>query len=128
MAVPKEIILYYNPKNPAYLNQMKGVLVQMGIRIKRVTPEQTGQTVGFLAGLKEFEERTGAEAPLIEEEVLVMRGFTNQRIDQLLMALRKAKVPKIPLKAVLTESNSKWTFFELYQEIKKEHQEMSKQQ
>lgn len=125
MAISKETILYYNSNIPPYLNQMKGVMVQMGIRIKRITPEQTGQTVGYLSGMKDFTEQETAESPQIDGEMLVMRGFTSQRVDQLLLALRKAKVPRIPLKAVITESNCKWSFYHLYEEIKKEHEEMT---
>ena len=126
MGTFKETVLYYNPSPTDKVRLMKGVLVQMGVRIKNITPEQTGQTVGYLAGLPGFQE-IGMEAgqPVIEEEMLVMKDFTGVRMDQLLMGLRKAGVPKIALKAVVTESNSKWTFEQLYREIKDEHEKMS---
>lgn len=41
------------------------------------------------------------------------------------MQMRKAGVPKINLKAVVTEHNIGWTFRQLYEEIKKEHEQMS---
>ena len=65
-----------------------------------------------------------AKLPVIPEEVLVMKNFTSSRIDMLLYGLRKAGVPRIALKAVITESNSKWTFYQLYEELKKEHAAM----
>ena len=125
MAVPKELVLYYNPNPSGHVARMKGVFVQMGIRIKNVTSEEVGYTVGCLAGIKEADKEVQANCPEISDEMLVMKGFSSQRVDQLLLALRKAKVPKINLKAVVTDSNRNWSFYKLYEEIKKEHEEMS---
>ena len=43
----------------------------------------------------------------------------------LLAGLRGAGVPRIALKAVLTEHNSDWTFYHLYQELKEDHETMT---
>ena len=63
------------------------------------------------------------------QDIRVLRrhkqNFTGHRIDALLLNLRKAGVPKIALKAVITEQNSRWTFYQLYEEIKKEHLAMT---
>lgn len=130
MAAPKMMVLYYQPpkgnekEGRARAAKLKGVLVQMGIRIKNISQEQTGQTVGYLAGYDGFKEEE-AGSPVIGEEVLVMKNFTSRRIDELLGNLRKAGVSKISLKAVITDTNCNWTFYELYQELKKEHEAMS---
>ena len=151
MAPLKEMVLYYNPDQSPYAAKLKGVLVRMGIRIKNITPEQTGELVGTLAGMpgfaegeelwkqaiaqkesKKLAENEGdqntadqSSIPQIPEEILVMKNFTGRRIDELLLNLRKAGVPKIALKAVITEQNSRWTFYQLYEEIKKEHLAMT---
>lgn len=123
----RESVLYYNPAVSSKTALVKGVLVCMGIRIRNITPEQTVQTVGYLAGFEGFEELEQPDTlPVMEEEMLVMLNFTSQRIDELLLQLKKAKVPKIELKAVVTETNCKWTFDKLYQEIKEEHDAMQK--
>ena len=107
----KEMVLYYQPErekeagNASKAAKLKGVLIRMGIRIKNITPEQTGQTVGYLAGFEGFDEREteeGTVLPELEEEMLVMKNFTNRRIDELLAGLRRAGVPKVELKAVVT--------------------------
>lgn len=122
-------VLYYAPEQTPKVNQLKGVLVRLGIRIKNIEPEQVTQKVGYLAGLDGFEEQeTEGELPEIKEEVLVMKNFTGSDIDELLIHMKKVGVPKVALKAVLTESNSQWTFYQLYQEIKKEHETMSRGQ
>lgn len=57
--------------------------------------------------------------------VLVLYGFTNRRLDEFLSQLRRAKVPPVALKAVVTETNADWSFYELYQEIRAEHEKMT---
>ena len=134
MAVTKEMALYYQPEkdkqggNDTKAAKLKSVLVRMGIRIKNISPDQTSQTVGYLAGYDGFEEQIGEEAVPVEEEILVMMNFSNRRIDELLMSLKRAGVPKIALKAVITDTNCKWKFSDLYQELKKEHDVMSRKE
>lgn len=126
MAAVMKTVLYYTPEQASKVITLKGVFVRLGIRIKNIEPEQVMQQVGYLAGLPGFEEQEITEPiPTIEEEVLVLKNFTSRDIDVLLQQIRKAGLPKIALKAVLTESNSKWTFYRLYQEIKEEHEVMS---
>lgn len=124
----KEMVLYYNPKAAGHTAKLKGVLVRMGVRIKNIAPDQVIQKVGYLAGIPGYEEEVCAadtEIPVIEEEILVMKNFTGRRIDELLLNLRRAGVPKIDLKAIVTESNCSWTFYHLYEEIKEEHRAMA---
>lgn len=124
-----ELVLYYNPEVSSKVMKLKGVLVRMGVRIRNVAPGAGASAVGRLAGISGYERpENGAvqetELPAIPDEMLVMHGFTGRRIDELLLGLRKAGVPKVELKAVVTESNAGWTFYHLYEEIKEEHQRM----
>ncbi|WP_349945323.1 DUF3783 domain-containing protein [Lacrimispora sp. BS-2] len=131
MAARKEMVLYYQPEkdrqsgNDTKAAKLKAVLVRMGIRIKNIFPDQVGQTVGYLAGFEGFEETEQMECPDVEEEILVMKNFSSRRIDELLSNLRRAGVPKIDLKAVITDTNCKWKFYDLYLELKEEHDAMS---
>ena len=135
MAKLTETVLYYNPGRPEtmkHVAMMKSVLVRMGIRIRNIGPEQVLETVGYLAGMDGFQvldkAPEGQEAeglPVIPVEMMVIKQFSNRRLDELLMNLRKAGVPRIGLKAVLTEHNSTWTFYHLYEELKEEHETMT---
>lgn len=103
------------------------MLVRMGIRIKNIGPEQANQKVGYLAGLEGFEEELAGldEAlPAIPEEVMLLYGFSGDRLDALLKQLRKNKA-SVALKAILTQTNCGWSFYQLYEEIREEHQMMS---
>ena len=135
MAKLTETVLYYNPGRPEtmkHVAMMKSVLVRMGIRIRNIGPEQVLETVGYLAGMdglqvldKAPEGKEAAGLPVIPVEMMVLKQFSNRRLDELLMNLRKAGVPRIGLKAVLTEHNSTWTFYHLYEELKEEHETMT---
>lgn len=123
----KETVLYYTPQQSEKVTKLKGVLVRMGIRIKNIYPYQVTQQVGYLAGLEGYEEQSvdgGTPLPVMDEEVLVMHQFTSRRMDELLLNLRKAGVPKIELKAIVTGSNCSWTFYQLFEELKEERAKM----
>ena len=130
-----ELVLYYSTGDPRMKKQemmMKSVLVRMGVKIRNVAPDQVMESVGYLAGVPGFEKRevlqqpeAEEKMPQITEQMLVMKDFTNRRIDALLLNLRKAKVPKINLKAIVTEQNAGWSFYHLYEEIGEEHRKMN---
>lgn len=130
-----ELVLYYSTGDPRMKKQemmMKSVLVRMGVKIRNVTPDQVMESVGYLAGVPGFEKRevlqqseAEEKIPQITEQMLVMKDFTSRRIDTLLLNLRKAKVPKINLKAIVTEQNAGWSFYHLYEEIGEEHRRMN---
>ena len=130
-----ELVLYYSTGDARMKKQemmMKSVLVRMGVNIRNVAPYQVLESLVYLAGVPGFEKRevsekleTEEKLPEITEPMLVMRDFTSRRIDTLLLNLRKAKVPKINLKAIVTEQNAGWSFYHLYEEIGEEHRLMN---
>ena len=130
-----ELVLYYSTGDPRMKKQemmMKSVLVRMVVKIRNVAPDQVMESVGYLAGVPGFEKREVLQQPEAEEKIpqiteqmLVMKDFTSRRIDTLLLNLRKAKVPKINLKAIVTEQNAGWSFYHLYEEIGEEHRRMN---
>ena len=117
----REIVLYYAPENAAHTALIKGVLVQMGIKIKNLTPGRCEKRIGFLAGMDGFEEEPaeGQQASFVDmkEELLVLCGFSDERVDQLLAQLKKAGVPRSVIKALVTETNAQWTVYELYRHL-----------
>lgn len=122
----KETVLYYNPNKAAHASKLKSVFVRMGIKIKNISEDQLDEKVGYLVGLEGFEacENKTLDFDVIEEEMLVMKDFSDRRLNELLMQMRKAGIPRIALKAVVTEHNVNWTFRALYKEIKEEHEQM----
>lgn len=147
----KEMVLYYAPENVVNVGLVKGVLVQMEIRIKNLTPGRCEKKIGYLAGLDGFEDEdmdpdrasvpgVGQQAspvPVkyptaggegINEELLVLCGFTEDRLEQLLERLKKAGVPKSVMKAIVTEFNAHWTVYELYGHLVEERRQIEEMQ
>ena len=127
-----EIVLYHAPRQMAHASLLKGVLVQMEVRIRNLTPGRCGKKIGFLVGMEGYEDssetdssqgiegteqQAAAQFASMTEELLVLSGFTDERLDELLDRLRRAGVPKIKLKAIVTETNADWTVYELYHQL-----------
>ena len=125
MPVSRETVLYYDPRGGEQTAVLKSILVQMGARIKNVAPEAVGQTVGCLLGRKGFDARENPEAPTLAEPMLVLDGFTDKRLEILLREMKKHGV-SVPYKAIVTETNIGWIFHQLYEELAREHEAMSK--
>ena len=125
MPVSRETVLYYDPRGGEQTAVLKTILVQMGARIKNVAPEAVGQTVGCLLGRKGFDARENPEAPTLAEPMLVLDGFTDKRLEILLREMKKHGV-SVPYKAIVTETNIGWIFHQLYEELAREHEAMSK--
>lgn len=128
-----ETVLYFAPENTAHVSLLKGVLVQMGIKIKNLTPGRCEKKIGFLAGMDGFEDNLAADVCVgsnsmsrvsLQEELMVLCGFTDERLDELLGKLHKAGVPRTGLKAIVTETNAEWTVYELYDHLLEERRQI----
>ena len=134
-----EKVLLYQFHGTEAVKKLQPVLLRMGIRVKSVAPEEYETPIGILAGIKELEEagvllteqRGGNEVDNQEPPVeisapmMVMCGFSGKRVDELLLQMRKAGVPRIDLKAMMTPTNMYWTSRELFGELQKEHAMMA---
>lgn len=94
---------------------------------KEAGQKEAGQKeAGQKAAEQQEEGFSGGNVPAqISEKVLVLHGFGERKLNEMLNQFRKAKVPPIALKAVLTEHNCGWSFYELYQELRQEHEKMN---
>lgn len=123
-----ERILLYNTKNAPFSSALKTAVIALKIRARSVSPEQYLQPVGFLAGLRGFSDNGSVyEGEGFSEPMLVLCGFTEQRLNRFLRELRIRNVPSIPLKAVLTAENQNWDSLTLYRELKSEHEALHPQ-
>ena len=119
----QESVLWYCP-DPVLFSAARKAFAVQGVRVRPVSPEQTGETVGHLFGLKGFAAREdGAAVPAAPAEpALVLSGFSRQRLDALFAALKRSGVPFIAHKAMLTPTNVSWTFAQLCEELSREYQ------
>lgn len=120
----KETILLFGFDKEKQI-KVKRALLPLQMKVKVVEPEEYLQPVGYVAGNKEIEPKEPeehTEAPVLDQEMMVMAWVRSQQIDQILLALRKQGVGRINYKAVITSQNQYWDCVTLYEELKKEHQ------
>ena len=74
---------------------------------------------GYAKAIAQLEQLTGKRYDTVH---IVGGGSNNALLNQVLEVIRLAKLPPIPLKAVLTASNQEWDTHQLYEELKKERE------
>ena len=119
-----ETVLLYNVPDEKS-RKLRMLMVRMGMRFRVVDPSDYDKPVGVLAGIKDATlENPEAEVQVFEDEMMVMRGFSSSRLDAFLQGMRKAGIERIDYKAIVTPTNMRWNSWQLYLEIKQEHEEM----
>lgn len=123
--VSNSVALLYNFAGTQKGRKIKFVLIRMGIRIKNIEKKDYLQPAGALAGVPGIlADQPEYEKEGFTEEMLVMYNFTEKQLDEMLLRFCKEKIPKIELKAVITPTNCNWNSLKLFEEIKKERQQM----
>lgn len=119
-----ETVLLYNCSGPQW-SKLRQVFVMQKLRMKAVEPGQYGLSLAQV--LKGSGESAGVEEEF-SDPMLVFCSLTGPQLDRLLGAMKRAKLPPIPLKAVLTPTNRDWNSQQLWQELRREHQAMQERQ
>lgn len=123
----KKCLYLYRINDPQTLKNLQFITIRLGVKVRRITDEMVGQKVGYITGLEGYTDEVSAEEYKVPaEQAMLMAGFTSQQVDQLLAFFRTAGLPKVNLKAMLTENNKDWYFYELHEELQREHEEFSK--
>lgn len=122
----QEMVLLYEINGKERENKLKSILIRLGIRIKTVKREEYLEKLGYLAKIKGIEAtRERYEGEPLGDEMMVLVGFTYSRLNLLLFEIKKARLEKVNLKAVVTDSNKEWNSLQLFKEIKEEHEAMA---
>ena len=114
------IVLIYNCSGPKF-TKLGHIFAMLGLRMRRIQPTQYGQP---LLELAQGVEGTAIEAEAFSENMLVFCGLNQAFLNQLLEVIRLAKLPPIPLKAVLTMDNQEWSSVKLHEELLKEKEKL----
>lgn len=121
----KETILLFHPPEKSQLLKIEMALFPLHVRLKRILPEDYHQPLGVLAGLKDQKPSDGSyDGPDLPDTMFVFCFFSENRLNQVLAALRSCNAGPFPYKAVLTPTNREWTAPDCFQEIRKEHEAM----
>lgn len=122
----KESILLFHAPEKKELLKIQKALLPLHIRVRTISKEQYHQPIGLLAGMKDLtpteDASKGEELPA---PLFVFCFLSEQRLDQVLHALRRCSSGPYPYKAILTPTNCEWDAFTCFEEIKKEHEKMT---
>lgn len=119
-----ELVLYYNPLPLTDTTRLRSLLAAQGVELRPLSAVQLGQTVGHLSGVTGY-PAAQAEGGSFSEPVMVFCGFTRERLDTVMDALRAGGAPKA-LKAVRTPTNASWSLLRLAEELQSERAEIAK--
>lgn len=117
-------VLMYQCSGPEF-SKLKQIFAMLRLRMRVVEPDRYHVPLEALA---RGEGEPGEPAEPLTEPMLVFCGLGQALLNQVLEVIRLAKLPPIPLKAVLTESNQGWNTLELHGELLKEREAIGKKE
>ena len=123
MSTPTVLACNLSPERAA---RIRGLCAVWKLRFHAVPPEAFGEPVGALAGVLAPTGAPAPEAPFAEE-MLVLCHLREQALQGFLHGFRRAAIPPVALKAVLTPTNAAWTAQALHDELRREHEAMQRQ-
>ena len=117
-------VLLYNCSGPEY-SKMRQIFAMLRLRMRPVGSDRLHLPLADLAaGRGEPSQEPGEPIP---EVMLVFCEVNGELLDKVLEILRLSKLPAVPLKAVLTETNQSWNSRQLYDELCKEREAVAAQ-
>ncbi len=119
----RETVLLYNIDDKKARSAIQLIAVQMKVRVRAVSPSQYRMPLGLLAfgQADDQKEYLTEDSAGFDDAMLVFAGFSGGRLNEFLSQMAKKRVPKIDLKASLTEHNAVWDSVSLHDELVKEH-------
>ena len=119
-----QILLFHvEPLKAAHIERL---CINLGIRTSRIKQEDYSQKLAYLAGIPGFpRENIDYTGPEFPSEMMVFANMADM-LDRFLSEYKKAGIPPIGLKAVVTPHNIFWSAVDLYEELFKEHQAFQK--
>lgn len=122
MEIMQETLLAFGV-NAEKMKKIRGLCLEMGIRPVEVPADQLQAPLGLLAGARGWMNPAmmagQREAGSMDEEMIVMAGFSQDLLELFLDRLRHAEC-SVSLKAVLTDQNAVWNGGMLQEELKQE--------
>ena len=117
-------VLMYNCSGEQF-SKLKQIFAMLRLRMRPVEPDRYHVSLDDLSYGKGDPAEPASPLP---ESMLVFCDMGQALLNQVLEIIRVSKLPPIPLKAVLTETNRSWTTMQLYEELLKERESIAAQQ
>lgn len=111
-----EKILIYHVKEK---DALKKLVSPMKIRLEEIEAADFNQTLQQLAAGQKNVLSVPFTGTCPSESLMIFCGVSEKHLDKLLFSMRQLQIP-IDLKAVMTQTNQKWTIRMLFLELLKE--------
>ena len=121
----EETVLLYNIDQTEAGKAIISILEKLNVKVISVKSSDLMNPLGYLLGVDDFERGTEALNEIPNDDMMVLAGFEDQLVDILLQIFQEAKIPFIPLKAIVTQTNIHWTFMQLLKNVKAEYMELT---
>lgn len=106
--------------------KLKAICSGLGLRLRKVQTDEYTQPIGSFAGVRSKVETAPGMEPL-EAQMLVFAFVSDRQLDAALSAMRTARIAADAYKAVLTETNSRWNAYQLFEQLRQERDALHQQ-
>jgi hypothetical protein len=123
-----EKVLLYQFADEEKLQSIQSLLTRIHIVFEVLPADAYEQKVGYLLGIKGFNQVKKLETDdfIFPFEVMVLYNIKNKRLEHVLDEFHHAGIESIRFKAIVTPFNMFWTFRRLCETMQKEHTAMRK--
>ncbi|MDE6024187.1 MAG: DUF3783 domain-containing protein [Lachnospiraceae bacterium] len=120
----KMILLYSYPNE--IIRRISELCLQNNIECKKIPKGRFLQTIGGHIGLIGHETVSQRyEGDDLPEPVMVLSGISSSELDRICDELKNLKINQ-GMKAIATQHNVNWTIIDLYSELAREREEITK--
>ncbi len=120
----KEIILLYNILDDGRNNKIKKALRNKNIVLRKVSKNDYKMPIfQLLTGMSTTSETCYRGEELSDE--MIVFAIRRENLDSVLAALKDEGI-YVPYKAVVTEKNGWWNSIQLFNELRREHEEIKR--
>lgn len=116
----KETVLFYHLEE-SIQKAITTILKQLDVEMKEIFQEDASQQMGYLLDIPGFEKKEEKSEKTLTESFLFFAYFTSEQLDIVLEIFKRAEIPYIPYKAMLTNDNVLYTFEQLYTNVEHEY-------
>lgn len=109
------------------IEQIEPILKSLNVKLVMIDRKDMIQTMGYLLGYSEFEERKGKPKRKFNQPILFFVDFADEQITVLLEIFQRAQVPYIAYKAKLSSTNVYYSFEDVYTNVENEYRDFIKE-
>ncbi len=120
-----ETILYYH-LDLSTKEHIIEIASQLDIKVREIFDNQVYETMGYLLHLDGYESSPTTKIPdKLDQSFLFFAFMSDKQLDLLLEIFKVKEIPYIPYKAMLTENNVIYPFYQLYRNVENEYKQLS---